>query len=76
MTSVSLEAWKMAPLASSSARSSVALVMLPLWATAIRPLLQRTEKGWALQLDGVAGGGVAGVADGERAGEFVAGRRG
>ncbi len=51
------------------ARSSAALVMLPLWATAILPLLQATEKGWALSIDGVAGGGVARVADGELAGE-------
>src|ERR1039458_3703474 len=39
MTSVSLDAWKMAPRRSRSARNSPALVMLPLCATATRPLL-------------------------------------
>ena len=48
MTSVSLEAWKMEPRRPRSARSSAALVMLPLWATATSPLLHWTEKGWAL----------------------------
>ena len=37
----------MEPLRSSSRRSSAALVMLPLCATAMRPLLQATENGWA-----------------------------
>ena len=36
------------PRFSSSRRSSAALVMLPLCATAICPLLQITENGWAL----------------------------
>src|ERR1043166_9644945 len=48
ITSVSLEAWKMEPSRSSSRRSSKALVMFPLWATAMRPLLQATENGCAL----------------------------
>ena len=40
--------WKMDPCRSSSRRRSPALVMLPLCATAIRPLLQATENGCAL----------------------------
>ena len=45
ITSVSLEAWKIEPSRSNSRRSSPALVMLPLCATATWPLLQVTEKG-------------------------------
>ena len=36
-TSVSLSLWKMEPRASSSSRSSSALVRLPLWQTASEP---------------------------------------
>ena len=60
---MSLEAWKIEPSCSSSRRSSAALVILPLCATAILPLLQSTENGWALQQHRVAGGGIARVAD-------------
>ena len=60
----------MAPRRPRSARSSPALVMLPLWAMATLPLLQTTENGCAFSNHGVAGGGVAGVADGERARQF------
>ena len=44
MTSVSLVDWKIDPSSSSSRRSSMALVRLPLCATAIWPLLQATER--------------------------------
>jgi len=47
---VSLEAWKIDPSPSSERRSSPALVMLPLCATAMRPLLQATAKGCALAI--------------------------
>ena len=69
MTSVSLDAWKMEPRRSSSSRSSAALVMLPLCATATRPLLQRDGEGLGVEQHRVAGGGVAGVADGQLAGQ-------
>ena len=45
---MSLDAWKIEPRAPVRLRSSAALVMLPLCATAIRPLLQATENGCAL----------------------------
>ncbi len=49
ITSVSLEDWKIDPCCSNSRRSSPALMMLPLCATAMRPLLQATEKGCAFR---------------------------
>ena len=47
---MSLDAWKIDPSASNSRRRSAALVMLPLWATAISPLLQATLKGCAFSI--------------------------
>ena len=49
MTSVSLELWKMEPVASSRARSWRALVRLPLWAMAIWPPRYSKNSGWALR---------------------------
>src|SRR3981189_2621698 len=50
MTSVSLLVWKMEPRCSSLRRQSAALVRLPLWPTAIFPLLQSIMMGWALRM--------------------------
>ncbi len=54
----------MEPSRSSSRRSSPALVMLPLWATAMRPLLQRHRKGLGVAGRRIASGGIARVTDG------------
>ena len=69
ITSVSLEAWKIDPSRSSSRRSSPALVMLPLCATAMLPFIARHRKRLGVQQHGIAGGGIAGMADGEFAGQ-------
>ena len=50
--------------------------MLPLCATAMRPLLQATENGCALQQHRVAGRRIARVADGQVAGQTVPALRG
>ena len=47
MTSVSVEAWKIEPWRSSSARSASAFTRLPLWATATAPPAYWTASGWA-----------------------------
>ena len=49
MTSVSLEVWKIDPLASSSARISCAFTRLPLWQIASWPPAYSTTNGWALR---------------------------
>ncbi len=59
----------MDPSRSRSRRSSPALVMLPLCATAICPLLQATEKRLRVEQHRVAGRGIARVADGQIAGQ-------
>ena len=71
MTSVSLVAWKIEPSRSSSRRSSAALVMLPLCATAICPLLHATESGWAFSRTVSPARGIAGVPDGQFARQLV-----
>ena len=67
MTSVSEVDWQMAPEEMSSWRSVSALVRLPLWATAKPPVSMSANSGCTLRSDGVAGGGVAIVADGDMA---------
>ena len=47
MTSLSEVLEKMAPCISRLSRSSLALVRLPLWATAMPPLMWRMTIGWA-----------------------------
>ena len=49
ITSLSLVVWNTAPSSSMRARIGLALVKLPLWARASRPLLERTVMGWALK---------------------------
>ena len=44
--------------------------MFPLWATAMRPLLQLTEKWLRVEQRGIARCGIARVADGQRAWKF------
>ena len=48
--------------------------MLPLWQMPIWPCTQSMTIGWALRQLAVAGGGVAGVADGDVAGQLRQGR--
>jgi DNA-binding IclR family transcriptional regulator len=47
ITSVSVEAVKIEPCASSSSRSTSAFTRLPLWATATAPPAYCTAMGWA-----------------------------
>ena len=64
MTSVSEVDWQIAPLRISSRRSVRPLVRLPLWATAKPPTVEFGEQRLDVAQDRLAGGGVAGVADG------------
>ena len=63
MTSVSEVDWQMAPEEISSRRSVRALVRLPLWATREAAGVEVGEQRLHVAQDGVAGGGVAVVAE-------------
>lgn len=49
MSSESAAVWKMAPSADRAARISAAFEILPLCASAMRPLVHSTARGWALR---------------------------
>ena len=71
ITSESEVDWKIAPSPTSCSRRVRKLVRLPLWASATPPASRSANIGWTLRMKRAAGGGVAGVADGEAAGQAL-----
>jgi len=70
MISESDVVWKKAPARSRVVRKLPRLTRLPLWAMAMRPLVESTLIGWALSQCRIARGRVTRMANGHVAGEL------